>query len=149
MAFAMMVASKLGANRSKLLEYANSGDVTGDKNRVVGYGSAVFYKEPVKPKRRAGIDMGLSEADKKNLLEIARNTIKSRLYGKKSPELMPRSRLSLTKKGGICYSPETWPLKRMYWIYRAPQSPLQNCRGDGTGSSLQRSKVPAASPGGV
>lgn len=42
-AVAMMVAEKLGAHRSKLLKYANSGDVTGDKRSVVGYAAAVFY----------------------------------------------------------------------------------------------------------
>ncbi len=42
-AVAMMAAKKLGARRSKLLHYANSGDVTGDKRSVVGYAAAVFY----------------------------------------------------------------------------------------------------------
>jgi MEMO1 family protein len=40
----MMVSQKLGANGSKVLKYANSGDVSGDKASVVGYISAVFYK---------------------------------------------------------------------------------------------------------
>lgn len=42
-AVAMMAAEKLGAHRSKLLKYANSGDVTGDRRSVVGYAAAVFY----------------------------------------------------------------------------------------------------------
>jgi AmmeMemoRadiSam system protein B len=42
-AVAMMVSEKLGAERAKLLKYANSGDVTGDRRRVVGYASAIFY----------------------------------------------------------------------------------------------------------
>ena len=42
----VMIASKLlGATKSKVLCYKNSGDVTGDKSAVVGYLSAVFYKE--------------------------------------------------------------------------------------------------------
>jgi AmmeMemoRadiSam system protein B len=40
----MMVSEKLGADRAKLLKYANSGDVTGDRKSVVGYASAIFYK---------------------------------------------------------------------------------------------------------
>ncbi len=44
MAVAMLVAQKMGAEKSKLLKYANSGDVTGDKSSVVGYASAVFYE---------------------------------------------------------------------------------------------------------
>ncbi len=41
---AAMVACKLmGANKSKVLCYKNSGDVSGDRSAVVGYLSAVFY----------------------------------------------------------------------------------------------------------
>jgi hypothetical protein len=41
-----MIASKLlGADSSKVLDYKNSGDVTGDTSAVVGYMSAVFYKK--------------------------------------------------------------------------------------------------------
>jgi AmmeMemoRadiSam system protein B len=41
----MMVARGLGASRSKVLNYATSGDVSGDKSSVVGYVSCVFYGE--------------------------------------------------------------------------------------------------------
>ena len=44
MAVAMMVARMLGADKSRLLKYANSGDVTGDKSSVVGYAAAVCYR---------------------------------------------------------------------------------------------------------
>ena len=39
----MQVCKKLGASRCKVLHYANSGDVTGDTNGVVGYVSCLFY----------------------------------------------------------------------------------------------------------
>ncbi len=39
---AMLTASqKLGANRAELLNYSNSGDVSGDMNAVVGYAAIV------------------------------------------------------------------------------------------------------------
>ncbi len=39
-----MIASKiLGADKSKILNYRNSGDITGDRSAVVGYISAAFY----------------------------------------------------------------------------------------------------------
>jgi len=41
----MLAARKLGADRSAVLKYANSGDVSGDKAAVVGYTSCVFYTE--------------------------------------------------------------------------------------------------------
>jgi AmmeMemoRadiSam system protein B len=43
---AMLAARELGANRSVILNYANSGDVTGDRRQVVGYLSAALMKTP-------------------------------------------------------------------------------------------------------
>ena len=42
----MLAAKELGANRSVILHYANSGDVTGDRRQVVGYLSAALIKTP-------------------------------------------------------------------------------------------------------
>ncbi len=39
----MKVCRQLGATQSKVLNYVNSGDVTGDMGSVVGYASCVFY----------------------------------------------------------------------------------------------------------
>lgn len=44
MVVAMLVARMMNANKPHLLKYANSGDVTGDKNLVVGYAAAVYCK---------------------------------------------------------------------------------------------------------
>ena len=43
---AMLAARDLGASRSVILRYANSGDVTGDRRQVVGYLSAALLKTP-------------------------------------------------------------------------------------------------------
>jgi AmmeMemoRadiSam system protein B len=41
-----MIASKfMGADSSIILNYSNSGDVSGDRSAVVGYLSAAFYKK--------------------------------------------------------------------------------------------------------
>jgi AmmeMemoRadiSam system protein B len=40
---AMLAAQDLGADHARILKYANSGDVTGDYRRVVGYAAAVLY----------------------------------------------------------------------------------------------------------
>lgn len=42
---ALLAAQKLGANRSKVIKYSHSGETTGDYDAVVGYMSAVQYKE--------------------------------------------------------------------------------------------------------
>ncbi len=45
-AMATMKACKLlGADKGKVLLYRNSGDITGDRSEVVGYLSAIFYKQ--------------------------------------------------------------------------------------------------------
>jgi hypothetical protein len=42
----LTAAKRLGANRSTILRYANSGDVTGDRGRVVGYLAASLTAVP-------------------------------------------------------------------------------------------------------
>ena len=41
----LLLARDLGLTRSRLVEYATSGDVTGDRSAVVGYAAALFEKE--------------------------------------------------------------------------------------------------------
>lgn len=90
-AVAMIAAEKLGAHGAKLLKYANSGDVTGDKRSVVGYAAAVFYAGEQKGKTdgrarlREGAGTGLAEGDKKILLNIVRATITGKLVGTAAP----------------------------------------------------------------
>ncbi len=40
----MLAAQTLGANRGRVLHYANSGDVTGDHSQVVGYVAGALYR---------------------------------------------------------------------------------------------------------
>ncbi|MBN2303998.1 MAG: AmmeMemoRadiSam system protein B [Anaerolineae bacterium] len=40
----MIAAQALGADSAQILNYATSGDVTGEHHKVVGYGAAVFYQ---------------------------------------------------------------------------------------------------------
>ena len=42
----MLAAKELGANRSVILNYATSGDVSGDRQQVVGYLSAALSRTP-------------------------------------------------------------------------------------------------------
>lgn len=42
----IMVSNSLGASKFEILKYANSGDVTGDRYRVVGYASGIFTRTP-------------------------------------------------------------------------------------------------------
>ncbi len=91
MVAAMLAARKLGAARSKVLHYANSGDVTGDRSRVVGYMAAAFFVEgqesgATQPEPgRVGVDLGLTTEEKATLLKLARQTIEARCQGKPAP----------------------------------------------------------------
>ncbi len=71
----MNIAKKLDWN-SKILKYANSGDVTGDRDSVVGYSSIAFYTD----------SSFLSESQKNELLTIARKTIQEYIIDGKTYE---------------------------------------------------------------
>ncbi|MCP4583862.1 MAG: AmmeMemoRadiSam system protein B [candidate division Zixibacteria bacterium] len=100
----MMACEKLGAGSAKVVKYANSGDVAGDRSSVVGYMAAIIYKggqaekvyeinmdetdrEPkdddsdVEVNPASSIDFGLTENEKKMLLDLAHNSIAATLKG--------------------------------------------------------------------
>jgi MEMO1 family protein len=89
-AVVMMAAARLGAGAAKVLKYANSGDVTGDRDRVVGYASVAIYRKKMgktfRTKEGASVGLGLKKEEKACLLNIARASIQSRLEGGKIPE---------------------------------------------------------------
>lgn len=70
---ALLYAQYRGDNNIKILQYANSGDVTGDTSRVVGYLSAIIYKGS-NPK---GVNAMLNSEQRKKLLEIARQSLEN------------------------------------------------------------------------
>jgi AmmeMemoRadiSam system protein B/AmmeMemoRadiSam system protein A len=77
----MIAAKELGASEGVPLKYANSGDVTGDKSGVVGYLAAALVETTT-----VGVDLGISEAEKAELLHLARRTIEAKIEGKPLPE---------------------------------------------------------------
>jgi AmmeMemoRadiSam system protein B/AmmeMemoRadiSam system protein A len=79
---AMIAAERLGATQAKLLKYANSGDVTGDRSRVVGYGAVALIK-PLKQRASDGPQLTLSEAEKQELLGIARKSVETAVRDRK------------------------------------------------------------------
>jgi AmmeMemoRadiSam system protein B/AmmeMemoRadiSam system protein A len=79
----MVYAERMGANQARVLKYANSGDVTGDRSRVVGYSADVFVKVPAG--KSAATPFSLSEQEKSELLALARKSVefaveKNQLY---------------------------------------------------------------------
>jgi MEMO1 family protein len=86
---AMLMAPALGANKVELLNYANSGDVTGDRSKVVGYASILFSHQETK----------LSADEKKKLLVIARRTLRNLVSKKKLPEFNVTEEALCEKRG--------------------------------------------------
>ncbi len=70
---AMIAAERLGATNAKVLRYANSGDATGDRSRVVGYGAVALVQAP--GGRGGAAAFSLTGAEKNKLLEIARKSV--------------------------------------------------------------------------
>jgi len=81
---AMTAARALGATRGRVVSYANSGDLpVGDPDRVVGYGAVMFSAgEPgadatvLLPRSPAAQELPPTAADKKQMLSLARETIR-------------------------------------------------------------------------
>lgn len=102
----MLAAKALGANKGKALKYLNSGDVTGDRSRVVGYAAGVFYKagvgiEKMKEEKRAGVDLGLNAQEKKSLHHIAKTVIENKVRGKAVPEFKIESPILKENRGAF------------------------------------------------
>ena len=72
--FTLAVAQGLGATDGALYRYANSGDVTGDKTRVVGYAAMGLYRAH------------LTERERRELLDLAKKTIASYVKSGKTLE---------------------------------------------------------------
>ncbi len=75
----MKAAKALGATGAEVVKYANSGDVTGDRSRVVGYASVVIYG----PARRTYY----SREEREELLRIARLSIETYVREGRVPEI--------------------------------------------------------------
>src|SRR5271165_6634078 len=83
---AMIAAERLGATHAQVIKYANSGDVTGDRSRVVGYGSVAFIHDE-ESRRAETPKFSLTPAEKRQLLEIARKSAESAVKENKMYEL--------------------------------------------------------------
>ncbi len=81
----MLLTRKLGADKSKVLIYGTSGNITGDYSQVVGYLSAVFYRGDNEEHEQVGVDLGFTEGEKRLLKDIAKKTIEAVVRGKKPP----------------------------------------------------------------
>ena len=81
---AMIAAERMGANQALVLKYANSGDTSGDRSRVVGYSADVFVKAPAE--KAVETPFSLSDRDKNELLVLARKSVEQAVEQRKQYE---------------------------------------------------------------
>jgi len=88
----MVELAELSGWESTMLQYKNSGEVSGDKNKVVGY-TAIAFHEP----------FSLSSKEQEELLILARNTIKQFLqegdYDNADPALLDKHKILKIPRG--------------------------------------------------
>jgi len=98
----MLASKELKADEVRILPYANSGDVSGERRRVVGYGAAVFYREEKKTSHGGrGMLEGIafSDEEKKKLFKIARESIVCALKREKALGFSVEESNLLVKRG--------------------------------------------------
>jgi AmmeMemoRadiSam system protein B/AmmeMemoRadiSam system protein A len=107
---AMIAAERLGANRAELLKYANSGDFTADRSRVVGYGAVALLRTSGHSKVKVP-RFSLSGRAKKDLLDVAKQSVESAVKKNKLldvPQGLPQALMedrgafvTITEKGQL------------------------------------------------
>jgi AmmeMemoRadiSam system protein B len=69
----MIAAERMGAQQVRVLKYAHSGNVSGDFERVVGYGAGAFVK--AEGETGSAPRFALSSEEQSELLALARNSV--------------------------------------------------------------------------
>lgn len=81
---AMIAAERMGANQARVLKYANSGDTSGDKSRVVGYGADIFIN--AQTSKAAETRFSFNDHEKDELIAVARKSVERAVQERKAYE---------------------------------------------------------------
>ena len=95
---AMIAAEHMGANQALVLKYANSGDITDDHSRVVGYSAVALVKAQGSSAMKEPFT--LSGHEKKELLALARKSVEYAVRQGKAYEPSPSSNEILNQEHG-------------------------------------------------
>jgi AmmeMemoRadiSam system protein A len=112
----MEVMKGLGAGEIRLLRSANSGDVSNDKSRVVGYAAVGFFGE-----RR---DMLLNRAEQKRLLQIARASVEGVVKNGRTPQFKESSKMLNEELGAFVTLRENGELRGCIGRFTPTDIPL-------------------------
>lgn len=143
---AMIAAERLGATQAVLLKYANSGDSTGDRSRVVGYGAAAFVQST--SARRASPEYSLAPVDRQALLALARQSVESAVRERKLNDVPPpRSEALLQDRGAFVTLKRDGDLRGCIGYTTAPKSLYLTVRDVAVLAALRDPRFPAVSSG--
>ena len=120
---AMIASERLGANQAIILKYANSGDVTGDRSRVVGYGAVALARGEAR-KADAGPRLNLSGSDQSELLRLARKSVETAVREHKRYDYSPPAAGPLAQERGAFVTLTKHGDLRGCIGYVAPSEPL-------------------------
>ena len=120
---AMIASERLGASHATLLKYANSGDTSGDKSRVVGYGALAFTKAAGGAKS-AEAKFSLTAREKDELLRIARQSVETAVREGKEYEVPAEASAALAQERGAFVTLKEHGQLRGCIGYVAPIKPL-------------------------
>jgi hypothetical protein len=95
---AMIAGERMGANQAMLLRYANSGDVSKDKSRVVGYGAVALVKHAAQQSMEQ--EFSLSKSDKDELIALARTSVEHAVRERKAYDPPAPSGPALNRESG-------------------------------------------------
>ena len=141
---AMIAAERLGANRAALLKYANSGDVTGDRSRVVGYSAFAFYKSA--PTAAVSPAFSLTAKEKQELLSVARKSAETAVRERKQYIPPPGSSALTQDRGAFVTITKNGDLRGCIG-YVAPVGPLiDTVRDVAAYAALRDPRFPAVTP---
>jgi len=144
---AMIASERLGANQAKVLKYANSGDTTGDKFRVVGYAAVAFYKSS-KANTTESEQFTLSEAEKNELLELAKKSVETAVREHKLLNYSAASSETLMQERGAFVTLREKGRLRGCIGYVAPIRPLAfTVRDVAAAAALEDSRFPPVTVG--
>jgi hypothetical protein len=120
---AMIAAERLGATEARLLKYANSGDVTNDRGRVVGYGAvALMRASGAKPANPAAYS--LPSPEREALLQIAHRSVETAVRERKLYDPPPPTLDALAEERGAFVTLKQHGELRGCIGYTSPVTPL-------------------------
>jgi hypothetical protein len=143
----MIAAERLGATQATLLKYANSGDVTSDRSRVVGYGALALTKA-AGASAASTPPFSLTQAERDELLKLAKTSVETAVRQRKLYDFNGAGFESLQQERGAFVTLKEKGELRGCIGYVAPVKPLSyTVRDVAAYAALKDSRFPPVSTG--